>query len=174
LLLLRLGQRSQQLADLLLRARVQRREGAFAGRGEAEVHLAGVVLRTGRLDQAALLEAAEQAAEVTRVELEAARELGGGGARAVRKLPQQARFGQREACVEQAFVQHADAPGVEAVEGADRFDALGAGVDRGRHRPIIGQMVAKGKQLVASIDGGNSPPAARVSQKKFPTAVDTV
>ena len=96
LLLLRFGQRGEQRADLAARALVERREGLAAGGREGEQQVPGVVLRAQRLHQAALLEAAQQAAQVAGVEIELARQLGRGGAAAVREFPQQARLGERE------------------------------------------------------------------------------
>jgi len=66
---------------------------------------------------------------------------------AVRQLPQQARFGQRKAAVQQAFVQHADAARVEAVEVAQRVDARGGGrVGGGSHRGrSLARMIDKSK-----------------------------
>ena len=77
----------------------------------------------GGLEQAALLQPAQQPAQVAGVETQLTRQVGGGLAAVVRQLPQQPRFGQRELGVQQAFVQHADPACVEAVELADQFDA---------------------------------------------------
>ena len=96
LLLLRVAQRGEQGRHLVLRAAVQRREGAPAGGADRQPHLARVGRRAAGLDQPALLEAAQQPAQVAGVEVERARQFGGGGVAAVRQFPQQARFGQRE------------------------------------------------------------------------------
>jgi hypothetical protein len=125
LLLLRLGERGQQGRHLGLRAGVERRERTPAGGREAQVLVAGVGRAARGLDQATLLEAAQQPAQVAGVEIELARQLGGGRPVVVRQFPQQARFGQRELRVQKAFVQHADAACVIAVELADQLDAGG-------------------------------------------------
>ena len=115
--------------------------------GDAKLRVAGIVRRRRALDQAALLEAAQQAAQVAGIEAEVARQLGRGGVLAVRELPQQARFGQRERGRQQAFLQHADAPRVEAVEAADRVDRgfRGGGVGHGSgevgSKPILAQSI---------------------------------
>jgi len=130
LLLLRLGQRAEQDAHIALRARVDRCECPLARGREAEVLVPRVVGRAGALNQAAFLETAQQAAQVAGVEIEFAREFGGGKPIAVGQLPQQPRFGERELRRQQAFVQRADVARVETIEAADRFDAGGG---RGRH-----------------------------------------
>ena len=134
LLLLRLGQRVQQCRNLASRAGIQRRESTPTGGREAQVQMARIVLRASALHQAALLEAAQQAAQIAGIEIECTRELGRGRGLAMRKLPQQPRFGQREARMQQSFVQHADAARVEAVEGTHPLDAVGGGRGRGRIR----------------------------------------
>ena len=50
----------------------------------------------------------------------------------MRELPEQARFGEREAGRGGLLVQDADAARVEAVEAADRFGARGRGRKRMR------------------------------------------
>jgi len=127
LLLLRLAERFQQRRHLGLRATVQRCEGAPPGRADRQPHLPRIGAGAGGLDQPAFLETAQQPAQVAGVEVQRLGQLGGGGVLAVRQLPQQARFGQRKAAVQQAFVQHADAARVEAVEGAQRGDAFVGG-----------------------------------------------
>ena len=87
------------------------------------MEVARVVGRALAADQLLLLQGAQQAAQVAGVEVEVARQLGGGGPAAVGELPEQARLGQREAGVGELLVQDADAPRVEAVEAADRRGA---------------------------------------------------
>ncbi len=73
----------EQGTDLRLRTRVERREGALAGRRQAQVEMARILLRTRRLDEAALLQAAQEPAQVAGIEFELARQLGAGAARAM-------------------------------------------------------------------------------------------
>ncbi len=114
------GERREQGGDAFLAVPVERGEGALAGGGEAQVQVPGIVFGADALDQLAFLQAAQQPAEVAGVEAEVAGELGGGGPVAMREFPEQARFGQAEAGLGQAFLEHADAARVEAVEAADR------------------------------------------------------
>jgi hypothetical protein len=94
------------------------------------VQVPGVVGGTHAPDQLAFLQAAQQAAQVAGVEVEVAGEFGGGGPVAVRELPEEARFGEAEPGLGEAFLEHADTARVEAVEAADRG---GARLGFGRH-----------------------------------------
>ncbi len=91
------------------------------------MEMARVLARAGAADQPGVLERAQQAAQVPRVEVEVARSSAAVVPAALRELPEQARLGQREARRRQLLVQDADPPGVEAVEAADRFGARGEG-----------------------------------------------
>jgi hypothetical protein len=130
--LLAVGQGLEQRLDIGFAAPIERCKGALAGRGDREMEVARVVGRALAADELLVLELPQQAAEVAGVEVEIAREFGRRRPFAMSELPEQARFGQREARVGQAFVQDADAPRVEAVEAADRFGARGR-VGRGGH-----------------------------------------
>ena len=83
-------------------------------------------------DQSAFLEIAQHAAQIAGIEIERAADLGRGRRAAAGDLVQHARLGERIGAVEKSFAQHADLPRVEAVEAADRGDALVALAD-GRH-----------------------------------------
>jgi hypothetical protein len=123
-----LAEGGEQAGDAVLAVLVERGEGALAGGSEAQVQVPGIVLGAHAPDQLAFLQAAQQPAEVARVEVEVAGKLGRGGPVAVREFPEQARFGQAEAGLGQPFLKHADAARVEAVEAADRGSGrLGGG-----------------------------------------------
>jgi hypothetical protein len=127
LLPLGLGERGQQRRDFLLRALLQRREGAPAGRAQAEVLLARVAVGAGGAHQAAFLQPAQQPAQVAGVEVQPARQRTDGravGFLGMCELPQHAGLGQAVGRLQQAFVQHADAARVEAVEPPDGLDAV--------------------------------------------------
>jgi multidrug efflux pump subunit AcrA (membrane-fusion protein) len=107
------------------------REPLTSALGDRQQALAAVAVR-GRLDdQLARLEAAQDAAEIARVHSQILGELAGGRLVALRELVEHARLGEGERAFEPAFLQHADALGVEAVEAPHRGDA---GLDLGsRH-----------------------------------------
>src|SRR5262249_16655771 len=77
---------------------------------------AAVGLRPPPLDEAAPAEAAEDPAQVARVEAERLAQRGRRGRFAVGDLVEDARLGEREGAVEQPLPQHADLPGGEAGE----------------------------------------------------------
>jgi hypothetical protein len=112
---------------------VERRERALAGGAQRQVQMACVVAQANAADQPGVLERAQQAAQVAGVEIEVARELGGGRPAAPRELPEQARFGEREPGRGELLVQDADSARLEAVEATDRFGARG----RGRSHALI-------------------------------------
>src|SRR5260370_6148388 len=76
-------------------------------------------------EQAAALEAAQNAAEIAGVEAQLAHQAGGGAGLALGQLVDHARLGEREGAVEIAAGQQADLAGVKAVEPADGSSALG-------------------------------------------------
>src|SRR5581483_3138515 len=84
--------------------------------------LAGVVRRAPRLDEAAPAQRLQQAAEVAEVEGELAADRGRGAVAVAAQRIEDARLRQRVGAADDARAQHADAAGVEAVEGADGFD----------------------------------------------------
>jgi hypothetical protein len=75
-------------------------------------------------DQPARLEAAQDAAQVAGIEAEILGEFGRGRPVAMDDLVEHPRFGERERALQPAFLQHADALGVEAVEAPHAGDAL--------------------------------------------------
>src|ERR1700730_9123490 len=88
-----------------------------------------VARRGFSFDQAAFLEIAQHAAEITGIEIERAADLGRGRGAAAGDLVKHPRLGERIGAVEKSLTQHADLPRVEAVEAADRSDALVALAD---------------------------------------------
>ena len=123
-LLVVLGQRVEDGADLVGRATVELREGGGAVLGEADAPAAGVVGRPLLRDQAVALQPGEQAAEEARVDVELAAQVGDLGHLAPAELVEHARLGQRVGGAQQSVAQDADAGGVEAIEGADGGDAV--------------------------------------------------
>src|SRR5262245_23493953 len=82
-------------------------------------------MRRARLeDEPALAEAAQDAAEIALIKAEVGGNLGRRRLLPVRELVEHASFRQRIRAVEEVLLQHADAPRVDAVEPADRADAL--------------------------------------------------
>ena len=117
-LLLGSGQVVEHGADLLTRAGLERRESGLATRREAQQLLAPVALGPPSLEQAAFEEAAQDAAQITQVQVELAGQLAGGGVLAVGQLVQHAHLGQREGTVQVVAPQDADAPGIQTIEAA--------------------------------------------------------
>ena len=123
-LLVVLGQRIEDGADLVGRSAVELGEGGGALLGEADALAAGVVGRALAGDQAVALQPGEQAAEEAGVDVHLAAQVGDLGDLALAELVEHARLGQRVRRAQQAVAQDADARGVEAVEGADGGDAV--------------------------------------------------
>src|SRR5262249_4862831 len=90
-------------------------------------------------DQTAALEAPENAAEISRIEAEIAGEVAGRRRLAGRQLVEHPHLRQREGAGGQMVTQHADAPGIEAVERPDGPDSIDPGGARsgGLHRPRL-------------------------------------
>src|ERR1700689_4394401 len=86
--------------------------------------LPGIARRGFSFDQAALFEIAQNAAEIAGIELERPADLGRRRGTAAGDLVEHARLAERIGAVKKSFAQHADLPRVEAVEAADRGDAL--------------------------------------------------
>src|ERR1700733_14094206 len=86
--------------------------------------LPGIARRCLSLDQSAFLEIAQHAAEIAGIEIERAADLGRGRGAAAGELVKHPRLAERIGAVEKGFAQHSDLPRVEAVEAADRGDAL--------------------------------------------------
>src|SRR5439155_13658893 len=88
------------------------------------------------VDEAALAQAAQDAAQVAGVQPQLLAELGGAGPLAVGQLVEDARLRERERALQQAFLQHADPPGIEPVEAPRGLHApLQAPSGHGRLRP---------------------------------------
>src|SRR5579862_2883025 len=86
--------------------------------------LPGISRRNFAADQAAFLEIAQHAAQIAGIEIEGATDLGRGRGAAAGDLVKHPRLAERIGAVEKRLAQHADLPRVEAVEAADRGDAL--------------------------------------------------
>src|SRR5580700_7973428 len=86
--------------------------------------LPGIACRGFAFDQAAFLEIAQHAAEIAGIEIERAADLGRGRRATAGDLIKHPRLAERIGAVEKGFAQHADLPRVEAIEAADRGDAL--------------------------------------------------
>src|ERR1700722_1583390 len=106
----------------------------------------GVARRGFSFDQAAFLEIAQHAAQIAGIEIERPADLGRGRRAAAGDLVKHPRLGERIGTVEKGFAQHADLPRVEAVEAANRGDALVALPD-GRHDESLGQILDLVKYL---------------------------
>ena len=118
------GKAAEHRADLVARARVQRRERVVAPAGQGEEALPAVGLRAGALEQPALLEAAQDAAQIARIEPELSPERARGDGVLMRELVEDAPLGQGERAGQIALVQEADLPRVEAIEPPHRGDPL--------------------------------------------------
>ena len=147
IILLGRGQPAEQGADLLHGPRFERIEGLASARCQRQDALPTIVGRDVLADQPALVEPAQDAAEVAGIEAEIATDLGRGGAAALPDLVQHARLGQRERAVEPAVLQHAEILRVEAVEAAHRGDALRLVSGRNCHAGSIGQLLDGVKYL---------------------------
>src|SRR5580704_10711825 len=86
--------------------------------------LTSIACRSFALDQAALLKIAQDAAQIAGIEVERAADIACGERATAGDLVEHARLAERVGAVEKGFAQHADLPRVEAVEAADRGDAL--------------------------------------------------
>ncbi len=117
------GEAVQHPAHVLVRAGVEGREGLAPLRGQREVASPAVLLRTELAKEPALLEAAQDAAQIPGVDAEVATQLGGRRVHAVRELVQHARLREGERTAGEAFTQHADLARVEAVEATHGVDA---------------------------------------------------
>ena len=139
-------------AGVVLRAAFQRRVSGAAARRERQMALPGVARRNFAADQAAFLEIAQHAAQIAGIEIERAADLGRGRGAAAGDLVKHPRLGERIGAVEKGLAQHADLPRVEAVEAADRGDALVA-LAGGRHDASLGQIL----DLVKYLGGYTAP-----------------
>ncbi len=110
----------QQRADFLPRCRIDCGEQGLAAFGERKDHLPPVNRRGLAADQVAIVEAAQDTAEVALVEVQLAGEFRGGGGCAAAQLVNHPPFGQRQRTAEQPFMQQADPARVEPAEASDR------------------------------------------------------
>ena len=107
-----------------------RREGHAALDGQRYQALPAVVRRRGLDHESALAEAAQDAAEIAVIEAEFRGDFGRGRLVPASEFVEHARFGERVGGLQEAVLEHADPPRVEAVEVADCTDAP-LEIDRG-------------------------------------------
>ena len=86
--------------------------------------LASVFRRSFAADQSALLEIAQQAAEISCVEVKRAADVACCQAVAMRELVENTHLAERIGAIEIGFSQHADLLRIEPIESADRGDCL--------------------------------------------------
>ena len=108
--------------------RAEQRRRAHPGQRKQALAPAIGPRRAGK--QTVAFEALQNAAEIAGIEIQFAAKIGGCSAGALGKLVENARLGQREAAVQQAFPQRADDARVEAAEPADSGDTLSKSADR--------------------------------------------
>ena len=99
-------------------------ERLSAGRRQRNMTLSGVAGGDLPLDQSALFEILQHAAQIAGVEIERADNLDRGRRAALGNLVEQARLAERIGAVEIGLAQHAELPRVEAVEAAHRGDTF--------------------------------------------------
>src|SRR5580765_4580957 len=104
-----LGRRQggEHRADLVARARVQRRKRVVATAGQGEEALAAIGLRAGALEQPPLLEGAHDPAQIAGIETELPPQRARGDGVLMRELVEDAPFGQGERTRQITFVQEA-------------------------------------------------------------------
>src|SRR5438128_1214380 len=119
---MRRRQGREHLAHRAARAVVERAKGLAPFGRERQAGLASVVLGGLALHQALPAQALEEAAEVTKIEVEFRAERARSALAALPELIQYARLRQRERAAEVARLQRADAPRVEAVEAPHGVD----------------------------------------------------
>jgi hypothetical protein len=93
--LLLIGELAEQLCYLFARAGIKHREGLPAFGSERKDAPPGVGLGRSLLDEVPALQTGQDSAEVTRVQTQIAREVGGGRLLAVGDLEQYAGLGER-------------------------------------------------------------------------------
>jgi hypothetical protein len=116
---------SEQGADVVPRPGVKYRKCLPPRSSKAQQALPAIGFRACPVDQAGVVEAAQDAAQVTAVEVQFLGESGCRGLSMACHLKENARLGKGERTADEAFLQHTDPPGVEAVESACRLDAPG-------------------------------------------------
>src|SRR4051812_26714782 len=115
-------QAAKHRRDLVARARIEQRMRLAALRRERKHAGARILRRALSAQQAAALEALQQAAEVACVEIQVGGQLARAAFAALADLADQARLGQRIRAAEQPRAQGADTACVESVETAHRID----------------------------------------------------
>ena len=122
-ILIALRQGVQHRAHFVLRMLLDWLKSLEAAPRHRQERLASIAIRTLTLNVALRLEGAQNAAEVTGVEAEFARDVACRRFLALNDLVQHARFRQRERAAAIAFLQHADVARVEPIEPAHGGDA---------------------------------------------------
>src|SRR5712691_13284792 len=97
-------ERAEQRGDVVLRVGVEFGEGSLTTSGQPQQGLPAIGLASLLLDDAALLERAEDPAQVAGVEAQLGAEGGSGGLRAVGELVDNAPLGQGERAVPQMLL----------------------------------------------------------------------
>ena len=115
----------QQRGDVLVGLQLDRRKALAPARRDGEQVLAAVMGRRLAHDQAARLEAAQDAAEIAGVEPEILGDLRRGRLVAMHDLVEHARLAERELALVDALMQQPDALRVETVEAPHGGDAVG-------------------------------------------------
>ena len=123
LLAVRRRQRREHLAGRTTRSFVEHREGTPAFGRQRQAHMPCVVLGALARHQLQAPEALQQAAEVSKVQVELGAERARRAFTALAELVEHARLRQRERAAEVVRLQRADAAGIEAVEPAHAVDA---------------------------------------------------
>src|SRR5204863_9826149 len=104
------------------RAGIQRLECGPPRARRREDVAARVCFRGRAFQPSAFLECTQDAAQITSVESERAAQIARGKPGAVARFVQDARLGQRERAVQEAFLEDADLARIEAVEVPDSAD----------------------------------------------------
>ena len=127
----------------------ERSHDFFATHGQREIAAPCILRRSGAGDQAAFLEIAQHAAQVTGVEVERASDIAGCWQTAAPDFVEHPRFAERVGAIEKILAQHADLPRVEAVEAAYGGDPALMLLSGGGHGVRFGQIVDLVKYIAA-------------------------
>ena len=123
--LLVVGKRAKRACDFVVLAAFERRKGIAPLRGEEQVALATVAGRTLLANQTAPYKIAQDAAEITVVELELLAEFRRSEVVFMREFVEHVCFRERERALEKILLQRADVPGVEPIESPDTLNGQG-------------------------------------------------
>src|SRR5204862_2296086 len=110
--------------SVALRAGIERHERFPATDGKRQMALPAVLRRGPSLNQSALFEIAQQAAQISGIEVEAACDLACGRRTVPGDLVEYAGFAERVGAFEKRLSQHPDLPRVKAVETAHSRDPI--------------------------------------------------